>query len=85
MLDSTQYQGCKEQTAVLGVLRTALWETQIQVKQCCREEKELGLIKRKKISLPPNFFTKQLTPEDSRVTPSGKDSKDAVLYPAKLS
>lgn len=48
MLDSTQYQGCKEQTAVLGVLRTALWETQIQVKHCCREEKELGLIKRKK-------------------------------------
>lgn len=44
-----------------------------------------SVIKRKKISLPPNFFTKQLTPEDSRVTASGKDSKDAVLYPAKLS
>lgn len=41
-------KAAKNKTAVLGVLRTALWETQIQVKHCCREEKELGLAKRKK-------------------------------------
>ena len=50
MSDNTQYQGCKEQTAVSGILRTALWETQIQVKQCCRGEKEPGSHKEKKKS-----------------------------------
>ena len=48
MSDKNQYQGCKEQTAVFGVLRTALWETQTHVKQCCREEREPGSHKGKK-------------------------------------
>ena len=49
MSNNNQYGGCKEQRALFGVLRIAIWEGKIWIKpkKCSTEEKESGANKYK--------------------------------------
>lgn len=49
MLYNNQSRGCKEQRALFGVLRIAIWQTQIWVKlkEFSEKRKSLALIKAK--------------------------------------